>query len=84
MRSSKPSHELFFHESFGYHGSIYVLWCSWVESPTGLIVEITKPGTKPHTVRVKHGFDSTSLAVKEGRYIVERHALIESERNSLH
>lgn len=49
MSLQSTSHDLYVHAYLGYQASIYVLWESSVEFPTGMLVEVGKPGATART-----------------------------------
>ncbi|WP_367616798.1 hypothetical protein [Pseudomonas xanthosomatis] len=73
MSLQPTSHDLYVHSYLGYEASIYVLWESSVEFPTGMLVEVGRPGATARTLRVSRPFASSTEAILEGKVMVEQY-----------
>lgn len=81
MSLQSTSHDLYVHAYLGYQASIYVLWESSVEFPTGMLVEVGKPGATARTLRVSRPFSSSTEAILEGKVMAEQY--VESQKAEL-
>lgn len=79
MSLQSTSHDLYVHAYLGYQASIYVLWESSVEFPTGMLVEVGKPGATARTLRVSRPFSSSTEAILEGKVMAEQY--VESQKS---
>lgn len=73
MSLQATSHDLYVHTYLGYQASIYVLWGASDESPTGMLVEVGKPGGTPRTLRASRQFSSSTEAILEGKVMAEQY-----------
>lgn len=73
MSLQSISHNLYEHTYLGYQASIYVLWEASLDFPTGMLVEVGRPGTTARTMRVNRPFSSPFEAIIEGKVMVEQY-----------
>lgn len=80
MSLQTASHDLYVHSYLGYQASIYVLWQPCFDTPTGMLVEVTRPGGGSRTLRVARGFTSSAEAIQEGKFMAEQFVAAETSR----
>jgi hypothetical protein len=80
MNLQSTNHDLYVHSYLGYQASIYVLWESCTDSPTGMLVEVGRPGSVSRTLRVSRAFSSSTEAILEGKVMAEQYVQSQAGR----